>query len=379
MNKEQTLFLQCLRDFIHEEATARSYLSNIDENVLYEYAKKHEVTAILYKQTEIESFKVDYYTQLLHSRNILKIKEKIHTKLETIEHFIVKGPVIAEYYPIPELRSMGDLDVYVHSKDRLKADKILREMDFQPGPQWGEWIYSGNGFCVELHTAFVYKYSQCTSTEKQRDFFNDFWEYVQNGSLDVSFHVLYLFMHLRKHIMETGVGFRQFMDIAVLTRNCHDIHWCWIQEQAKKLDLLSFIQRVLMFNQKCFDVLSPLAGEKMKDEVYEILCQRIFSDGVFGFSNPENQGNKLINEFQHGKKSQINIQLFKNHFFLPYENMIQLPHLSWLQGKPYFLPFAWLVRAALRITEFKTIRKRYFTTKKEAKMRQKYYQYWKIE
>lgn len=378
MNSEQMFFLKCLCDYVHGEITTNSLSSDLDRVVICEHAKKHEVSAILYRQTHFHELKSDYYAQVMHSRMVLNLIHKIDKELESIDHFIVKGPIIAEYYPIPELRSMGDIDVYVHLEDRDKVHGLLMEMGFQLGPKWGEWVYFGNHCCVELHTAIVYKYSQCTSNEKQRTFFNSFWDFVQDGVLDINFHILYLFMHLRKHIMETGVGFRQFMDIAVVTMNCQEIDWNWIQKKACELDMFSFIQIVLKFNEKCFNVASPIEGQKIEDEIYEIMCQKIFSDGVFGFANDENQGNKLMNECTDGIR-QMNMKLFKTHFFWPYEKMIRMPEFSWLIGRRYLLPIAWIVRVFLRMSTFGSTRKRYFVTKKETKKRLEYYDYWKIE
>lgn len=315
MNSEQCLFIQCLRDFIHESETLDEALSGIDNSILCKYAKKHEVEAIIYRQTHVLELEQNYYAQIVNSRKILEVRREIENRFANIDHFIVKGPVIAEYYPIPEMRSMGDIDIYVHVEDRDRAHDLLADMGFNLGSQWGEWVYYGEKFCVELHTAMVYRYSQCTTNEKQRVFFNSFWDYVQKGILDINFHIFYLFMHLRKHIMETGVGFRQFMDIAVVPKNCPDIDWTWIKKQAYELDMLPFLQQVMKFIEKCFAIHSPLGGKEIPDDTFEVLCNRIFMDGVFGFSNKENQANKLINEFNNNGKSQINADLFHDHFF----------------------------------------------------------------
>ena len=65
----------------------------------------------------------------------------------------VKGAVLRRYYPVPELREMGDIDLLIPSAQRGETDRILKENGFSCLIGAGdEWIYTGRGLRMEIHT-----------------------------------------------------------------------------------------------------------------------------------------------------------------------------------------------------------------------------------
>lgn len=47
-----------------------------------------------------------------------------------IAHMPVKGWSLRELYPMPELRTFGDIDIFIHPEDCAKADSFFREQGF---------------------------------------------------------------------------------------------------------------------------------------------------------------------------------------------------------------------------------------------------------
>ena len=39
---------------------------------------------------------------------------------------LMKGSVVQESYPVPALRSMGDIDIIIHTEDREKTDAVMQ-------------------------------------------------------------------------------------------------------------------------------------------------------------------------------------------------------------------------------------------------------------
>lgn len=146
-------------------------------------------------------------------------------------YFVIKGPEIAEYYPVPALRTMGDVDIVV--KDRSVAHEVMIKQGFTNITKLSdrEWQYYKMNMEFELHDRLVYK--ELINMDLQEVFFNDFWKYVENNKIDLNFHFVFLIYHLKKHFMNSGVGFRQFVDLAVLIKNA-ELNWDWIEITLKK-------------------------------------------------------------------------------------------------------------------------------------------------
>ena len=216
----KTPLIAILRDHLDQTPTSPF---NTDWGELLALSKKHEVTAIVYAQCKsfipqayIEEYRRAWSAILFYYTNRVKMMEKIEAALADIEHFMIKGPSVAQYYPFPAFRTMGDTDIVIHTEDRTEADRRLRELGLACLSSFvdREWQYCYHNMEVELHDHLVY--TESVNVDAQERFFNDFWKHVQNNELDWDFHFLFLILHLRKHFMNSGIGLRQFMDIAVL-------------------------------------------------------------------------------------------------------------------------------------------------------------------
>ena len=84
-----------------------------------------------------------------------------------------------------------------------------------------EWPCERNGLHFELHDLLIKNDEQ--ATKKQLRFFRDLMPYVKENTLDWNYHFLFMIAHLRKHFLFSGVGIRQFMDIAVLIKDGPDL------------------------------------------------------------------------------------------------------------------------------------------------------------
>lgn len=304
--------------------------------------KKHEVEAIFYYQTKLPEFMKAYSLTLYSNTNREDMIQKL-TSTFTFPYFIVKGSSAAELYPVPTLRTMGDIDLAVQVENRSTVHEILINQGYECRSKQSdrEWQYYKNGMEFELHDHLIY--SEAVNNPKQEMFFNNFWPYVKDNHLDWNFHFLFLIAHLRKHFMNEGVGFRQFMDVAVMAKYA-DLDWNWIEERAEEIELSPFLKTVLAFCNRWFETVTPIITPSLDENFYEAATQKIFDDGVFGFENEENAGSTAVNIYRKkGKKGQIGNAI--RQLFPSYKTMITVPHYGFLKGKPYLLPVAWGYRA----------------------------------
>ena len=377
MTSEQIFFLQTLNDHINGRKT--QIPENVDMDKVKWYAGEHQAEPIFYYQTHNNLFREAYYSQLLIYDHRNAVMEELEQVFSDLPHFIVKGPYIARYYPVKELRTMGDTDIVVKPEDKSAADQKLRDFGFEvTNKTSGEWEYCFQGILVELHTSLFYKYSDPVMEQKQFEYFGRCWEHYSDGQIDFNFHILFLFMHLRKHIAETGVGFRQFLDIAAVIKNA-DVDWDLIMSDARFLGIDQFIRTVTSFTERWFGVKSPYGSESIDETFYEKATITVFEDGVFGFTNEKNHYNDTVNKWKKTGHRLNRVPFFFRHLFWPYEKMIEMPEYNWLRNKKYLLPLAWAERAVFRMGKWKELKNRYYTSDSIASERISYLKQWGIE
>ena len=146
-----------------------------------------------------------------------------------IEPVLLKGFGLAQYYPNPNLRQFGDIDLFVGLENYHEACAVLRAL---PGSyNWGVIPDSGRHFnlefgdySLELHRA---------SSEAVDDEEDDTYREIERQGLllnarkvelegavlsipSVEFTVFFTFYHAWHHFLTTGVGWRQLCDIALV-------------------------------------------------------------------------------------------------------------------------------------------------------------------
>ncbi len=347
---------------------------DINMNEVSNYAKKHQVGGIFYYQTHNDIFKTDYYSSISYYINRKKTLSEILTAFNR-PCFTVKGVEVAECYPVPELRTMGDIDLIVHSEDKEQLHDLMVRNGFIPEISDREWCYRKNKLLFEVHDRLVYDVQR--KTESQLKYFNDCWNYANGSKLDWNFHFCYLLFHLRKHFINQGVGFRQFLDIAIIA-NKIDLNWTYIKEQLKQLDMQTFSENIFSLCNKWFGTVIPCQIE-LGDAFVEETTNVIFENGIFGFDNYDNQRNVTINYIKRNGRLRVLAKLIKD-IFLPYKKMKEIPKYSYLNFKPWLLAYAWINRIASKRKSFNKERLEidYFVSSKELEQREKYLNEWGI-
>lgn len=350
MTKEQKAFLQILADHINGRSTVIE--DDLDWVIIHEYARRHQVSGMVYSQcgssipTKVaEVFRRELMATFYYGANRDIELRTIESELngENIPFFIVKGPVVAKLYPTPHLRSMGDIDIVIHTEDRNKCNGLLIASGYSclSNQSDREWQYKKHNLEIELHDHLVYE--EAVNEKNQLAFFNDCWRFVIDGQLDWNFHLLFLIFHLRKHLMNSGVGFRHFMDLAVVAQHI-DIDWNFVEINLTETGMLDFARKCYGFVFKWFGVTAPLT-ENIDKSFYEEATQRVFEDGVFGFNNPDNADNIVINEVRKNKIPQMKmVQLALKQVFPFAKELENIEPYTYLKKNNALLPIAWIHR-----------------------------------
>ena len=154
--------------------------------------------------------------------------EKLMTDHD-ISYAIVKGQVVASYYPDALMRQSGDIDYYCDEKNfPLSQAAVKAAWGVDEEPNGGYHVhYDHEGVTYEGHFRLVNLYNKQKDAYWKRltDSDEGAWADI-NGSmirtLSPTLHALYVFLHLYHHLLELGVGLRQFCDWAVMLHACRD-------------------------------------------------------------------------------------------------------------------------------------------------------------
>lgn len=357
-----------LKDHLNGDITNENPTLDLDE--VQRLASNHQLSGFLYFQChnwlkkeqykKIYSRLQQYYSAqlVLHAsrqRCFDKLKQQMIQQKIPFAPF--KGGEIAQYYPFPNLRSASDIDVLVHTQDREKVQALLEAEGFKTTTsENGEWWFEKGKIVFEVHNRLLF--DVFTNTQEGIAFCDRCWEFASadEGSsqftLDPGFHLIYMLLHIRKHIMYHGIGLRQFLDLAVILRRIPDaFNWKWISENLDSLNLLRFAQTCFALCENWFDVRNPLGNYTLADDFYKTVTDTIFANGVFGNSNAENEVAGLTHTVAESKLPYLLeiIKITMGNLFPSYNELCAVPYYSFLKHRPWLLPFTWIYRLIIVI------------------------------
>lgn len=373
-------FIELLSDHLNRRQTVVP--EDVNWGELVATAKKHEMAALLFFQCK--DFVPDQYRSSLEQANIaaafyyfnrINEEQQIRESLGKIRSFIIKGTSIAAYYPSPYLRTMGDSDIVVDESDMEKVHEIMLQRGYN---SISVGNYKKDEMGIEIHTCLAFKTPYTTVADIQ--FFSNYWSYYHDNKIDWNFHFLYVMHHLRKHLTGSGVGFRQFADIAVLTKYNTELDWSWIEDKLKIVGMWSFAQRVFALNRYWFRIEPPIEVQEIDGIFLKEASEQILKNGVFGFDDLDNRANRIVvSRTKHPIlfvfKRTIDI-LFPKYIFTK-----RMPQYTFLKGRPALLPVAWIYRGYYTIKHkgmrrVRTMIETSFTTQKAIDKRKAMFARW---
>ena len=160
-------------------------------------------------------------------------------KSESVDAILLKGQGLAGLYAIPEHRTPGDIDWCFPGKDNFsKALALVRSKGFIPERDSdGDYHYSVNSVMVEHHQ----KWCDLSSPFKRRLVAEIETKYGCSQGQDYIVlapltNLIQLNVHILKHVLVLGVGWRQLCDLAVATN--HYAGEYSVEEYRQAIDLL---------------------------------------------------------------------------------------------------------------------------------------------
>lgn len=164
------------------------------------------------------------------SYHILFLSKFLIAKLEEagIKVALLKGVGTASFYPVPELRKAGDVDLLLITPDCMsRAKEVLLQCGFRVSKEQHALHHlvftTGEGISIELHTMLaepfdnqeINRYMQeklpdCAKNIRRMDCMG-----VELPILDTGYHAYELLLHMLQHFLWAGFGLRLLCDWVV--------------------------------------------------------------------------------------------------------------------------------------------------------------------
>ncbi|MGL4992205.1 MAG: nucleotidyltransferase domain-containing protein [Sarcina sp.] len=284
--------------------------SNFENNEIFDFekifkeARAHQIEELLYYSTNKLGFnkniKSEFFNDVkkrVFSTSVYNLQQDSSFKnlldvfsKNNIEMILVKGSVIKDLYPRQELRTMGDYDVLVHREDLDKVDSLFKELGYETeGMHHDRHIeyYKEGVRSVEVHWQLVKNEFLNEGNTFEADIWNNKINTAYNRDIIYTLShedmILHLVYHMAGHIITSGFGLRQLIDLAIYSKKYkEEVNWNIVKVFARENKIEIFLDYIFVICKKLFGTDVPLEIKYDNDIIVQTLLDNIFESGVFG-------------------------------------------------------------------------------------------------
>lgn len=343
---------------------------NSDEwQLLYNEALAHQIHLIIFAEANRYGSKnnsilfnkwknITLLTALTHMGYLSNIGQLLDAfKTDGIEVMVLKGLYFKYLYREPDMRTMGDIDLYTKKESLSNAMNILQKHGYKKSMEDNDdpkhFKFFHDSFVpIELHFSLVTE----TKRKVASNFNDEIWKVVSYKRIDgIEFLVpsdvnqlIYCCIHMTNHLGKGGFGLRQLSDFNLLARNIVADEWNLVIEKAYIYGVGKFMEALLYLCHKLFNL-------ELSSSVYSKFCSNeafitklidvILESGVFGRKDKKSTLNRSLATYikNENKSSVFNIR----YLFPPRTNLSY--DYAYAQKHPILLPIAWIHRLSNNI------------------------------
>jgi len=257
-SKEETMLFRMIKYSLCPEQCKKKKPAFSEEewNGMIRLAEKHGMASLLCEELcekqelpEMVQRKLNKHAEqiVLQQYRLLFLSKYVTNLLaeNNISTVVLKGVTAGAYYPVPELRKSGDVDLLLMNFEHLEsAKKILTGAGFQIREEQSALhhlcFYSAEGIDIELHTMLVEPFDnektnaglQKLLTEVRNRVVKKEVMGVELPVLPDAYYGFELLLHMLQHFLRSGFGLRLLCDWVVFWQNPMDG-----QEREKYLEM----------------------------------------------------------------------------------------------------------------------------------------------
>lgn len=268
-----------------------------DPNKIYQIAKENGLSGTIYNtikekisdETILNKFKKDFFKYISDDIRKFALIHFLSEKLNQneIDYIFLKGSNLKYLYSETYMRSMGDIDVLVRESDESFIERILLASGFKlsgRGPVHD--TYSYGDLVVEIHRCLI-----IDQAHFNLDSIQDVWlsaNHVKDKqySMSCELELLFLIIHIKKHLLSDGVGLRSILDIGIyLNHYKNKMNLEKLNKLLIEANSITLYSNLLLFNQLYLGL--ELSNHyKVNTEfdylLYETFTEYIIRSGVHG-------------------------------------------------------------------------------------------------
>ena len=268
-----------------------------DWNAVLTEARQQTVVGLVAKavpNTESTALKDDMLSIVVTYTNVLHEQTQLVRLFEDHELplVILKGTAAAYYYPEPALRTMGDIDFLVPQEQFEDAVRLMEKNGYKPHYE------ERNAFVIPRHLKFEKNGIEYELHHHYSSYGLDLEPYLIDGldravrrkiggndfpTLPNPENALVLLDHVRRHLIECGIGLRQVIDWMECMCSLAQEETASLQCYAKETGLEKL---ACALNQICCDYFGMpdrlLWKTKIDPKIEDDLLKLLFERGNFG-------------------------------------------------------------------------------------------------
>ncbi len=279
----------------------------INWNNLYLFAKKQSLVGIYYKGIRRLPNGTFTDVDLLAKWAVMARKIQLKNAVVTIatskisnlfaEHgyraFILKGQGNALMYPEPQLRSPGDIDIFVEGGDEKVISLCRKKLMGGRAYYHHIEVQDVDAVSVEVHYRPSFLLNPIHNRRLQKWFdANADLQCSNRVTVNVgdkectfavptaAFNIIYQLLHMEKHVLQSGLGLRQIVDYyqLLMTADIETVQSPTIQEELKQFGLTRFAGAIMWVLQTVL----AIPDERMIAEPYTDFGNVILNDMLEG-------------------------------------------------------------------------------------------------
>lgn len=335
----------------------------VDWNKIIEEGRAHKVEGLLYLAVNKESSKkidkdlldrwklTTFQTGINQIQHIKKISEILNEfNKQDIPVLVLKGLVIRDLYPRPELRTMCDADLLVYKDDLDKAEKLLINQGYRVLENSEEMhrAYYKNGTLVEVHWVITNERYFEGIPQIEESIWKNAVEVNIGDSKALSMNdedmAVHLCLHMATHLINRGFGIRQICDLVLLIeQRGYLINWDSFLEKIRLCNIETFTKVIFLICESLFNVEIPtqLRGN-IKSSIVDDLIEDIFSNGVHG---KRNEAAAMAKQMAYDKDftSEAEISVYRRYFNALFPKVYTMSYkFDYAKKYKILTPIAWI-------------------------------------
>lgn len=246
----------------------------------------------------------------------------------------LKGCIVRELYPVPELRTMGDFDVLVRKEDLGEVTEIFKEEGYRVEKDLFNIVCNNGNGMWEVFTTMGEEFRNI-SEKIDETFFNSCVEDVTIDYPQPTYFLAHLIAHTGKHYVTNGAGIRNLCDIALFIDNYKpDIDFKKVKEVCEEEGYRNIYRYVINSVNEWFGV--DISGIETEKEDSEKFMEYSLEYGLLGLMGSNSLAIQVAKQ-EDDSVGGIRKMMFPTVKLLDYR-------YTYLKKWPFLLPVAWVHR-----------------------------------